>query len=277
MKSLKVKLFTVVSLFVLMIAMLIIGVWAIGQSQTISLQGSVSFNIADKSLYVKDIRVKSVTTNESSTMPEFVPGYINGDFVLNLGSVASTSGSIGIFFDIINLTDKSFVASTSSAIENAKVSVSGSINGDNVSESDLITTDVISGTIELIIEAPTLNEISLNNIVIDIVEMPDLVINYNNSLGSATYTKEGLNYVLTATLNNNSVFYGWWDSYDSEYRGFTIGDTLTFVLPYTEGMSTTYYADFGTIDDAVFTFTYDSPAEGNHHLGMYQTFMEWQV
>ena len=94
MKSLKVKLFTVVSLLVLMIAMLIIGVWAIGQSQTISLQGSVSFNIADKSLYVKDIRVKSVTTNESSTMPEFVPGYINGDFVLNLGSVASTSGSI---------------------------------------------------------------------------------------------------------------------------------------------------------------------------------------
>ena len=234
MKSLKVKLFTVVSLFVLMIAMLIIGVWAIGQSQTISLQGSVSFNIADKSLYVKDIRVKSVTTNESSTMPEFVPGYINGDFVLNLGSVASTSGSIGIFFDIINLTDKSFVASTSSAIENAKVSVSGSINGDNVSESDLITTDVISGTIELIIEAPTLNEISLNNIVIDIVEMPDLVINYYNPLGSATYTKEGLNYVLTATLNNNSVFYGWWDSYSDEYKGFTIGDTLTFVLPYQE-------------------------------------------
>lgn len=52
MKSLKGKLFCVVSLFVLALSMLIVGVWAIGESQTITMQGSVNFEIADKSLYI---------------------------------------------------------------------------------------------------------------------------------------------------------------------------------------------------------------------------------
>lgn len=54
--SLKIKLLSSISLFMLMIGILIIGV-VCATPQTINLNGNVNFNIADKSLYVKDIRL----------------------------------------------------------------------------------------------------------------------------------------------------------------------------------------------------------------------------
>ena len=45
MKSLKVKLVSIVSAFVLALSMLIIGVWAVGEAQHINLSGSVNFTI----------------------------------------------------------------------------------------------------------------------------------------------------------------------------------------------------------------------------------------
>ena len=58
MKSLKFKLFSSLSMFVIALSMLIIGVWAVGETQTITMQGSVNFEIADKSLYVQDVRMQ---------------------------------------------------------------------------------------------------------------------------------------------------------------------------------------------------------------------------
>ena len=55
--SAKVKLMSVISLFILMLGVLILGVLAVG-SQTIHLDGNVNFNVGDKSLYVKDVRLK---------------------------------------------------------------------------------------------------------------------------------------------------------------------------------------------------------------------------
>ena len=48
MKSLKFKLFSSLSMFVIALSMLIIGVWTIGESQTITMNGSVNFEIEDK-------------------------------------------------------------------------------------------------------------------------------------------------------------------------------------------------------------------------------------
>ena len=77
MKSLRVRLFTVLSMFVIAIAMLIVGVWAIGETQTINLNGSVNFNIADKTLYVKDVRLQQSINEEPSSISTFISGYAN--------------------------------------------------------------------------------------------------------------------------------------------------------------------------------------------------------
>ena len=56
--SLKIKLISCISLFMLMIGVLIIGVFA--ATQTINLKGNVEFNVSDTTLYVKDIRLQTV-------------------------------------------------------------------------------------------------------------------------------------------------------------------------------------------------------------------------
>ncbi len=58
MKSLRIKLFSAISMFVIALSMLIIGVWAIGETQTITMNGNVTFNIVDDSLYIKDVKIK---------------------------------------------------------------------------------------------------------------------------------------------------------------------------------------------------------------------------
>ena len=88
MKSLKVKLVSIVSAFILALSMLIVGVWAVGQSQTITMEGSVNFDVADKSLYVKDVRMQEDNNSTPYSLKEqdkFMPGYINGNFNMDLG------------------------------------------------------------------------------------------------------------------------------------------------------------------------------------------------
>ena len=58
MKSLRMKLFTGISMFVLALSMLIVGVWAVGETQHINLSGNIDFTITDGNLYIKDIRMK---------------------------------------------------------------------------------------------------------------------------------------------------------------------------------------------------------------------------
>ena len=55
--SLKIKLMSMISAFVLVLSMLLVGVLA--ATQTINLKGTVSFNITDNTLYIKDIRIQT--------------------------------------------------------------------------------------------------------------------------------------------------------------------------------------------------------------------------
>ena len=101
--SLKLKLISILALFTLMLGVLIMGVFAV--TQNIGLKGSISFNVPDKSLFVKDIRVQTEVTGKAETIDNFMPGYLNENFVLDLGTVESESGTIGLYFDIVNTTD----------------------------------------------------------------------------------------------------------------------------------------------------------------------------
>ena len=105
MKSLRMKLFTGISMFVIALSMLIIGVWAEGETQTITMQGSVNFEIADKSLYVQDVRMQEDVNSAPYSLKEqdrFMPGFINGNFDMNLGDFTNSYGSFALYFDIIN-------------------------------------------------------------------------------------------------------------------------------------------------------------------------------
>ena len=142
----------------LAVAMLVVGIWAAG-TQTINLKGQVDFTIGDPSLYVKDIRIKNSMEDASSngeTIDNFVPGYVNTTMNLNLGQIDNSTGGLSIYIDITNTTDTTYVASTTSSINGADIIVGGTINGEAVSQSNILTTDTPSGTVEIVISAQIL-------------------------------------------------------------------------------------------------------------------------
>ncbi len=168
--SLKIKLISCISLFMLMIGVLIIGVFA--ATQTINLKGTVEFNVSDTTLYVKDIRLQTEPTGEAKTIENFMPGYINTSFDLNLGEVSSDTGSVALYIDVINTTPTIYSAAAATTNNNITVSASGTVNGDSISVSDIATTSSISGTIKLIvtISGETSGIISLDDITITLSE-----------------------------------------------------------------------------------------------------------
>ena len=67
--SLKMKLVSALAMMFLMIGVLIVGIFA-AQTQTITMEGSVNFEISDKTLYIQDVRVQMDNNNEPSSLKE---------------------------------------------------------------------------------------------------------------------------------------------------------------------------------------------------------------
>lgn len=168
--SLKIRLISFVTMLMLALSMMLVGVYA--ASQTINLKGSVQFDIADTSLYVKDIRLSSDASN-FETIDYFVPGYVNQTFNLNLGEIASTTGVVIVEIDLINTTQTDYTATCDSTIENASIEVDGVITGDEVPLEDILTSQTISGTITLTISYTGTNNVNLDGIVLNFVEYVD--------------------------------------------------------------------------------------------------------
>ena len=186
--SLKIKLISCISLFMLMIGVLIIGVFAATQQQ-LTMQGSVSFNVPDKSLYVKDVRIKQDMASEPTSIDGFSPGYINGDFTLDLTGITdeNTYGSFSLYFDIINTTDIQWTivdVSLPETLESAGVSASysGVIATNNLTDTDsdgyknFDSNTPIDGTLILTIIAPNSDIVYLEGIVITIKEYIDAAV-----------------------------------------------------------------------------------------------------
>ena len=171
MKSLKVKLVSIVSAFILALSLLIVGVWAVGEAQHINLSGSVNFTISDDTLYIKDIRVREQgdLTGQGTTIENFIPGFVNGDIDLDLGERTADT-SFTLLFDVINTTTTEYKASTVSTIPNATLSVSGTIAGDGIAPSEITNSTPISGTIVMTVTVQSAGTVSLDGIVIDIEE-----------------------------------------------------------------------------------------------------------
>ncbi len=172
----------------LMIGVLIIGVYAATQQQ-LTMQGSVSFNVPDKSLYVKDVRIKQDMASEPTSIDGFSPGYINGDFTLDLTGITdeNTYGSFSLYFDIINTTDIQWTikgVELPTALRDAGVSASysGVIATNNLTDTDsdgyknFDASTPIDGSLILTITAPNSSSVNLEGIVITIDEYIEPVV-----------------------------------------------------------------------------------------------------
>ena len=261
MRSLRVKLLSCLMVVCLAVGLLIVGVWAVG-TQTINLKGQVDFSIGDPSLYVKDIRLKNSMEDASSngeTIDNFVPGYVNTTMNLNLGKIDNTTGGLSIYIDIINTTDTTYIASTTTSISGAEITVSGTINGDAISQGDILTTDTPSGTVEIVISAPNIATLDLSQISINLDELLYIVTVNDSTLGSASFSIEGDQVTLTATLNNNTEFLGWAENSED---GYVVCDLPTYTFTDSPDVAKTYVAVFRSFDDSVIDYTYDQPATG---------------
>ena len=196
MKSLRMKLFTGISMFVVALALLIVGVWAIGETQTIKMQGSVNFEIADKSLYVKDVRMQEDVNSAPYSLKDqdrFMPGFINGNFDMNLGDFTNSYGSFALYFDIINTMDETtsetfaYTVDQPTAPSGTTVSVSilgtdgttleqipqGTVKPSEISDSTLVT-----ATIKLTIASTSSSSVDLSGITITINQFIPEVYDY---------------------------------------------------------------------------------------------------
>lgn len=205
--SLKMKLVSALAMMFLMVGVLIVGVFA-AQTQTLTMTGNVQFNIADKSLYVKQVRIKQDNNSEPQIVTDFMPGYINGEFDMNIGDFtgvnSNTLGSFALYFDIINATDiqwaiTNVTLSEQLQAENVKASYSGVIGVNDLTDTDSDgfknfdpSTTEIDGTLILVISTTNSGSIDLSGITITISEYVDAAVQVTSVSSSGatedTYT-----------------------------------------------------------------------------------------
>ena len=179
--SLKMKLVSAITAMILMLGVMLTGILA-AQQQTLTMTGNVNFNIGDKSLYVKQVRIKQDNNSDPQVVSDFLPGYINSEFNMNIGEYSNSLGSFALYFDIINATDSQWeitrvTLSEQLQADNVSVSYSGIVATNDIAEKDEDgfkifdpATKEKDGTLILIISAPNSSSIDLSGITITIDE-----------------------------------------------------------------------------------------------------------
>lgn len=187
MESIKIKLISLIAMICLVMGIMIVGIFS-AQTQQIKLNGQVNFEIGDKSLYVKDVRLQENTDSSPYSLSEqgrFMPGYVNGEFNMNLGDFTNTYGSFALYFDIINTVDETsgetFAYTTESSTTQSGVTVTTAIldsNGSSISQipqgtlkpSEITSSSPISATIKLTVSGTSGANVDLSQITITISE-----------------------------------------------------------------------------------------------------------
>ena len=195
MRSIKIKLMSLIAMICLVMGIMIVGIFS-AQTQQIKLNGQVNFEIGDKSLYVKDVRLQENTDSSPyslSEQGEFLPGYINGNFNMNLGDFTNSYGSFALYFDIINTmdetTEETFSYTVKPSTTQSGVTVSSVIldsNGSTVSQipqgtvkpSEVTSLTPISATIKVTVSSTAGVSVNLNNITITINQYVPQVYDY---------------------------------------------------------------------------------------------------
>ena len=220
--SLKMKLVSALAMMFLMVGVLIVGILGATQ-QTLTMTGNVQFNIADKSLYVKQVRIKQDNNSDPQLVTDFMPGYINGEFDMNIGDFtgvnSNTLGSFALYFDIINATDiqwaiTNVTLSEQLQAENVKASYSGVIGVNDLTDTDSDgfknfdpSTTEIDGTLILVISTTNSGSIDLSGITITIddIDIPEGSALYVSSVSSSGATADTYNDLAGGVAIDGSV------------------------------------------------------------------------
>ena len=210
--TLKVKLLSLIAMICLVAGIMIVGIFS-AQTQQIKLNGQVNFEIGDKSLYVKDVRLQeNMDTSTIYSLQDsgrFMPGYVNGEFNMNLGDFTNTYGSFALYFDIINTIDETsgetFEYTASSSTTQSGVTVTTTILDSNdssitqipqgtIKPSEITPSSPISATIKLTISGTEGANIDLSGITITISEYvpPAVQVTSVSSSGATTDTYNDL-------------------------------------------------------------------------------------
>lgn len=176
--SIKLKLISFVTAFVMMLSIMVVGVYAL--QQTINLEGSINFQIDDKSLWVSDERIKNDNYTEEQSIENFMPGYINNNFNLSISTITNNYGSFTLYFDIINTTEKEYNISASYAGSEANVTVSPSITEIPAGTGETITSSTQpTATLAIEVSCPQGSSVDLSDINIIFEEIPSYTATIN--------------------------------------------------------------------------------------------------
>ena len=234
----KVKLISCLSMFALSLSMLVMGVLALA-TQTITLTGEVGFNIADKSVYVKDARISD------ETITGFMPGYINDGLILSDATISGSSFEISL--DVINTTTNNFDIVIESSQSGVSVTTEAYIPANSTDLTEITSSTPITETIVLTVTNSTSSPVDLTNILIKIEERSAISINaiasqteYGNVSGSGEYDIGDI-VTLTATESESGRFVEW--RADST-TGNVVPSEETYEFELTASSPTTYYAIF---------------------------------
>ena len=253
-----------------MLGVMLTGILA-AQQQTLTMTGNVNFNIADKSLYVKQVRIKQDNNSDPQVVSDFLPGYINGEFDMNIGEFtgvnSNTLGSFALYFDIINATDiqwaiKNVTLSEQLQTENVSVSYSGVIEVNELTDTDSDgyknfdpATKEADGTLILIITAPNSSSINLSGITITLYKYVEETV-YERVDEDGTPNPDG-DYILfgyypqtikasNVTIDTNSTdSRGYYLGSDGEYYAALSANPYNTSYTFSDGTTitsgTTYY------------------------------------
>ena len=169
--SIKLKLLSLISAFILVLGLVVAGVLA-ASSQTITMNGSVNFNVNDKSLWVKEVRMQEAG-EDPVIISNFTPGYINGDF---------------LYFDIINTTTNTYLVNVDysglSSITGIEINITNLISANTETVTTITSETPITTTLELTVSNPNLENIDLSMITININETVLGTLTYSLNSGS---------------------------------------------------------------------------------------------
>ncbi len=185
--SIKLKLVSLISAFILVLSLVIVGVLA-ATSKTINMSGNVQFVVADQSLWVKEVRMQEA--GSPSDTITFTPGYINGGFNLDLTSYTESNinnrGSFTIYFDIINTTTTAYDVSVDysglSSITGLEVSITSEVPASEEAITTITADTPKTTTLELKVVNPNLATIDLSQIIITFEKY---VQKYTASIGNS--------------------------------------------------------------------------------------------
>ena len=218
-----------------MLGVMLTGILA-AQQQTLTMTGNVNFNIGDKSLYVKQVRIKQDNNSDPQVVSDFLPGYINGEFNMNIGEYSNSLGSFALYLDIINATDIQWaVSNVEVSVPNVTVSHSGVIATNDLTDTDSDgyknfdpSTKEADGTLILVITAPNTGILDLSSITITLDEYVEETI-YER------VDAEG-----NPDENGKYILFGWYPQTVAE-EGITFSDSPDETTGYYLGSDGAYY------------------------------------